>query len=138
MNARAGHMYTVRRRLLLTLKLGEVPEHVPGLRAVHGYGTPPADHVDGGVIDRILRHHGGAIRVARENGFLTAKVQLSNITSSNQMMYYRFAWLGADGFPVGEEETWKVLNLYANQATFLPAIANLPQAADFRLEVKTP
>ncbi|MGY2219734.1 YcfL family protein [Pseudomonas sp. SDO558_S425] len=80
----------------------------------------------------------GTIRVARENGFLTAKVQLSNITSSNQMMYYRFAWLGADGFPVGDEETWKVLNLYANQATFLPAIANLPQAADFRLEVKTP
>ena len=38
-------------------------------------------------------------------------------------MYYRFAWLGADGFPVGDEETWKVLNLYANQATFLPAIA---------------
>ncbi|WP_460132972.1 YcfL family protein [Pseudomonas sp. S1_E04] len=80
----------------------------------------------------------GAIRVARENGFLTAKVQLSNVTSSNQTMYYRFAWLGADGFPVGEEDTWKVLNLYANQATFLPAIANLPQAADFRLEVKTP
>ena len=39
----------------------------------------------------------GAIRVARENGFLTAKVQLSNITSSNQTLYYRFAWLGADG-----------------------------------------
>lgn len=56
---------TVPRRLLLTLKLGEVPEHVPGLRAVHGFGTAPADHVDGGIIDRILRHHGGAIRVAR-------------------------------------------------------------------------
>ncbi len=52
-------------RLLLTLKLGEMPEHVPGLRAVHGFGTPMADHVDGGVIDRLLRHHGGAIRVAR-------------------------------------------------------------------------
>lgn len=53
------------RRLLLTLRLGEMPEHVPGLRAVHGYGTPPADFVDGGVIDRLLRHHGGAARVAR-------------------------------------------------------------------------
>ena len=52
-------------RLLLTLKLGEMPEHVPGLRAVKGYGTPMAEHVDGGVIDRLLRHHGGAIRVAR-------------------------------------------------------------------------
>jgi len=52
-------------RLLLTLRLGEVPEHVPGLRAVHGYGTPAAQHVDGGVIDRLLRHHGGAARVVR-------------------------------------------------------------------------
>jgi subtilisin family serine protease len=59
------NMHTVPRRLLLTLKLGEMPEHVPGLRAVHGFGTPLADHVDGGVIDRLLRHHGGAIRVAR-------------------------------------------------------------------------
>ncbi|GAB1595828.1 hypothetical protein PAGU2638_15070 [Lysobacter sp. PAGU 2638] len=56
---------TVPRRLLLTLKLGEMPEHVPGIRAVYGYGTPQADYVDGGVIDRILRHHGGAMRVAR-------------------------------------------------------------------------
>ena len=57
--------HIVPRRLLLTLKLGEMPEHVPGLRAVYGFGTPQADHVDGGIIDRILRHHGGAIRVAR-------------------------------------------------------------------------
>lgn len=56
---------TLPRRLLLTLRLGELPEHIPGVRAVQGYGTPVADHVDGGIIDRILRHHGGAIRVAR-------------------------------------------------------------------------
>lgn len=58
-------MNAVRHRLLLTLKLGEMPEHIPGLRAVYGFGTPEAEHVDGGIIDRILRHHGGAIRVTR-------------------------------------------------------------------------
>ncbi len=52
-------------RLLVTLRLGEVPEHVPGLRACMQYGTPIAEHVDGGVIDRLLRHHGGAFRVVR-------------------------------------------------------------------------
>jgi subtilisin family serine protease len=52
-------------RLLVTLRLGEVPEHLPGLRAVAGYGTAPAEHVDRGVIDRLLRHHGGAFRAAR-------------------------------------------------------------------------
>ncbi len=52
-------------RLLLTVRLGEMPEHVPGLRAVFGYGTDKAEHVDGGVIDRLLRHHGGAFRATR-------------------------------------------------------------------------
>lgn len=70
MNARA-----VPGRLLLTLKLGEVPEHVPGLRAVHGFGTPIADYVDGGVIDRLLRHHGGAIRVARLHSARVRRVE---------------------------------------------------------------
>jgi subtilisin family serine protease len=56
---------TIPRRLLLTLKLGEMPEHLPGLRAVHGYGTPIGEFIDRGVIDRLLRHHGGAFRAAR-------------------------------------------------------------------------
>ncbi len=33
----------------------------------------------------------GAMRVARENGFLTVKAQLTNTSSRNRMMYYRFA-----------------------------------------------
>ena len=56
---------TVRGRLLLTLKLGEMPGHVPGWRACTRYGTAMAERVDGGVIDRLLRHHGGAMRVVR-------------------------------------------------------------------------
>ncbi|EXF91896.1 hypothetical protein HK44_013915 [Pseudomonas fluorescens HK44] len=80
----------------------------------------------------------GAMRVARENGFLTVKVALNNTSHTNMTMYYRFVWLGDDGFPVADEESWKTLNLYAAQATFLPAIAPVPKATDFRLEVKTP
>lgn len=62
-------------RLLLTLKLGEVPEHLPGLRAVIGFGTPMADHVDRGVIDRLLRHHGAAFRVVRLHSARTRRVE---------------------------------------------------------------
>ncbi|QSX77006.1 S8 family peptidase [Agrilutibacter solisilvae] len=62
-------------RLLVTLKLGEVPEHLPGLRAVHGYGTPMAEHVDRGVIDRLLRHHGGAFRAARLHSARTRRIE---------------------------------------------------------------
>jgi subtilisin family serine protease len=55
----------VRGRLLLTLKLGEMPEHVPGWRACTRHGTAMADRIDGGVIDRLIRHHGGALRAVR-------------------------------------------------------------------------
>lgn len=79
----------------------------------------------------------GPMRVARENGFLTVKVGVNNTSRSNQTLYYRFAWLGNDGFPVADEESWKTLTLYGKQASVLPAIAPVPQASDFRLEVHT-
>lgn len=80
----------------------------------------------------------GAMRVARENGFLTVNVQLNNTSGSNKQMYYRFAWLGSDGFPVADAESWKSTTLYGTQTRYLPAIAPTPKATDFRLEVKTP
>lgn len=79
-----------------------------------------------------------AMRVARENGFLTVKVELLNTDHRNRSMYYRFAWLGDDGFPVAAEEGWKSMTLYGTQTQYLSAIAPVPQATDFRLEVQTP
>ncbi|WP_236213154.1 YcfL family protein [Metapseudomonas otitidis] len=78
------------------------------------------------------------MRVARENGFLTVKVKLVNTHKQNRTLYYRFAWLDKDGFPVAGEEAWKALPLYGSQTTYLPAIAPVPQATDFRLEMNTP
>ena len=80
----------------------------------------------------------GAMRVARENGFMTVNVQLSNTLNSNKIFYYRFAWLGAEGFPVAEEEVWKSQMMYGAQTSFIQAIAPTPTAVDFRLEIKTP
>lgn len=80
----------------------------------------------------------GAMRVARENGFMTVNVQLSNTLNSNKIFYYRFAWLGAEGFPVAEEEVWKSQMMYGAQTNFIQAIAPTPKAVDFRLEIKTP
>jgi len=55
----------VARRLLVTLQLGEVPEHVPAWRATTHHGVAPAETLDGGIVDRILRDYGGAFRCAR-------------------------------------------------------------------------
>lgn len=60
------------RRLLLTLRLGEMPEHVPSLRACRRHGVPPAERLDGGPLDRLLRHHGGAARCVRLHNSRTA------------------------------------------------------------------
>ena len=80
----------------------------------------------------------GNMRVARENGFMTVGVQLSNTDKRNKTFYYRFAWLGAEGFPVAEEEVWKPQLIYGGQNSFLQSIAPTPKAVDFRLELQTP
>ncbi|MES2817476.1 MAG: YcfL family protein [Pseudomonadota bacterium] len=80
----------------------------------------------------------GAMRVARENGYLTVKVELTNTSRGNESMYYRFAWLGNDGFPVADPEVWKSLTLYGKQSSVLSTIAPTPQATDFRLEIQNP
>ena len=55
----------VPRRLLFTLALGEMPEHIPSLREARHEGAVPASRIDGGPIDRLLSHHGGAARALR-------------------------------------------------------------------------
>jgi subtilisin family serine protease len=63
--ARALLSDAVRGGLLITLKLGEMPAHIPGWRACTRHGATMADRIDGGALDRILRHHGGALRAVR-------------------------------------------------------------------------
>jgi subtilisin family serine protease len=53
------------RRLLVTLRLGEMPDHLPSLREVRQEGAPMASRIDGGPIDRLLAHHGGVARSVR-------------------------------------------------------------------------
>lgn len=89
------------------------------------------------VMGKLKNIETGPMRVARENGFLTVKVALNNTSGSNKTLFYRFAWLGNDGFPVADEESWKTLTLYGSQSSILPAIAPVPQATDFRLEVQS-
>ncbi len=115
---------------------------VVALALLAGCATPPPEPgsaaskvVSMGKLKNIVV---GAMRVARENGFMTVNVQLSNTSVNNKTMYYRFAWLGPEGFLVAEEESWKSLTLYGSQTSFLPAIAPLAKAVDFRLEIKTP
>jgi subtilisin family serine protease len=42
-----------------------LPDHLPSLRETREEGAAPATHIDGGVIDRLLAHHGGRARTVR-------------------------------------------------------------------------
>lgn len=105
-------------RLLVTLRLGEMPEHVPGWRACTRYGTAMAEHIDGGVIDRLLRHHGGALRAVRLH--------------SARMPRARRAVVGAHRFDDIEQISGvaRVLRIQvrdpAGVSTLLRALAELP------------
>lgn len=115
---------------------------VVALALLAGCATPPPE--PGSAASKVLATGPiedvaiGPMRMARENGFLTVSAQLSNTDTRNRTLYYRYLWMGPEGFPVAEADTWKSLTLYAGQTSFVPAIAPVPQAVDFRLEINTP
>lgn len=50
-------------QLLLTLALGEAPERLPSWAGFRRGRVQAAEKLDGGPLDRLLRHHGGNVRV---------------------------------------------------------------------------
>ena len=51
--------------LLLKMHLGEAPEHIPTQLDVRLGAASAATKMDGGPIDRLLRHHGSSARITR-------------------------------------------------------------------------
>ncbi|MGZ4957065.1 MAG: YcfL family protein [Methylobacter sp.] len=76
------------------------------------------------------------LRAVKRNHLLTVQAEINNSDSDNQQLYYRFKWLDANGFVVGEE-TWKPVLVYAYQKQTVTAVAPSPQVADFRLVVQS-
>jgi subtilisin family serine protease len=57
--------YALPGSLLLKMHLGEAPEHIPTQLDVRLGAASAATKMDGGPIDRLLRHHGGSARITR-------------------------------------------------------------------------
>lgn len=57
--------YCLPTSVLLTLALGEAPEHVPALADVRRGLAKAAVGLDGGPLDRVVRRYAGAVRIAR-------------------------------------------------------------------------
>jgi subtilisin family serine protease len=57
--------YALPGSLLLKMRLGEAPEHIPTQQDVRLGSASAATRMDGGPIDRLLRHHGNGARIMR-------------------------------------------------------------------------
>lgn len=72
------------RRLLLTIRLGELPDHLPSLREVRQEGRPMAARIDGGPLDRLLAHHGGAARSVRLHSARVTRLQRPGVPGARR------------------------------------------------------
>lgn len=78
------------------------------------------------------------LRAVKRDGLLRVQVAISNISTSNQQLYYRFRWLDSDGFSVWEEEPWKPETIYSQQNKLINVTSPSLKATDFRLELQSP
>ncbi|MBK9026988.1 MAG: DUF1425 domain-containing protein [Propionivibrio sp.] len=76
------------------------------------------------------------MRATKRDNLLRIQVDVTNISSSNQQLYYRFKWLDRDGFTVWDEEPWKPMIVYGNQKQVINVVSPTFKATDFRLICK--
>ena len=78
------------------------------------------------------------MRATKRDNLLRIQVDVTNISSSNQQLYYRFKWLDRDGFTVWDEEPWKPMIVYGNQKQVINVVSPTFKATDFRLILQSP
>ena len=78
------------------------------------------------------------LRTTKENNLLRIQAEISNTTTSNQQLYYRFKWLDRDGFTVWDDEPWKPMVVYGNGKQLISVVAPTLKATDFRLVLQSP
>lgn len=78
------------------------------------------------------------LRATKRDNLLRIQAEITNISSGNQQLYYRFKWLDSDGFVVWEEEPWKPMLVYGNQKQIINVGSPTFKATDFRLILQSP
>lgn len=78
------------------------------------------------------------LRASRRNNLLRVQATITNSSSRKMDFQYRFRWLDADGFVVGEPGVWRPEIIAGNGDKVINAGALDFKAADFKLELKDP
>ncbi|WP_420475594.1 YcfL family protein [Noviherbaspirillum sp. ST9] len=77
------------------------------------------------------------LRAQRRNDVLVVQAEIMNMDTRDLRLYYRFRWLDANGFQVGDGEVWKPLVFLGKQSQFIKGTAYGPQATDFKIEMSS-
>lgn len=78
------------------------------------------------------------LRATRRDNLLRIQAEVTNTSSGDQQLYYRFKWLDSDGFTVWDEEPWKPLIIYGAQKQVINVVSPTFKATDFRLILQSP
>ena len=78
------------------------------------------------------------LRATKRDNLLRIQAEITNISSGNQQLYYRFKWLDHDGFTVWDDEPWKPMIVYGNQKQVINVSSPTFKATDFRLILQSP
>ena len=78
------------------------------------------------------------LRATKRDNLLRIQAEVTNISSGNQQLYYRFKWLDNDGFTVWDDEPWKPMIVYGNQKQVINVSSPTFKATDFRLILQSP
>jgi subtilisin family serine protease len=71
-------LYSAPTSLVLKLVLGEAPEHIPAALDVRFGAVHAGNKMDGGPIDRLIRHHAGHVQISRVHAAASALGRLGN------------------------------------------------------------
>ena len=78
------------------------------------------------------------LRASKHDNLLKIQAEVTNTSTSNQQLYYRFKWLDNDGFVVWDEEPWKPVMIYGQQKQIISVGSPTFKATDFRLILQSP
>ena len=78
------------------------------------------------------------IKVKSKNGLMLIQADFLNNSIYNLDVYYRFKWVDADGFQIGDDEPWKLVTLIGKQKSAIKTISPSTLAKDFKIEIQSP
>ena len=92
--------------------------------------------VDNGMFAAHVRSLGQVCRQTKA-GFMEVQVELQNDDTCDFSMLYRFQWLDADGFLIGESSpVWKHAFAHGRDKFYLRGVSESVLAKDFRLVIR--